>query len=86
MFFQEITPDTSGYMIAGFAVAFIVMALYVASLYLRARNLAQDMTMLEEMDKPASSAQTSSPRQLEKVRKPAVNKTAKTVTKKSSQK
>ena len=27
MFFQEATPDTSGYMIAGYAVAFIVMAL-----------------------------------------------------------
>ena len=25
MFFQEPTPDTSGYMIAGYAVAFIVM-------------------------------------------------------------
>jgi hypothetical protein len=58
MFFQEATPDTSGYMIAGFAVAFIVMALYVASLYLRARNLNQDRTMLEEMDQTASSPES----------------------------
>jgi hypothetical protein len=63
MFFQEPTPDTSGYMIAGFAVAFIVMALYVASIYLRARNLRQDMTMLEEMENPATPAQTNSSRQ-----------------------
>ena len=56
MFFQETTPDTSGYMIAGYAIAFIVMALYVASIYLRSRNLNQDMTMLEEMDKSATSA------------------------------
>ena len=53
MFFQELTPDTSGYMIAGYVVAFVVMGLYVASLYLRNRNLNQDMAMLEEMDKPA---------------------------------
>ncbi len=63
MFFQEATPDTSGYMIAGYAVAFILMALYVVSIYLRNRNLKQDMTILEEMEKPAQSVQVSSPRQ-----------------------
>jgi len=47
----ETTPNTSGYMIAGYAVAFIVMFIYVISLYLRNRNLKQDLTMLEEMDK-----------------------------------
>ena len=54
MLFQDATPDTSGYMIAGYAVAFIVMAIYVASLYLRNRNLHQDMEMLDEMNKPDS--------------------------------
>ena len=53
MFFQEATPNTSGYMIAGYAIAFIVMGLYVASIYLRSRNLHQDMTILEDMEKPA---------------------------------
>jgi hypothetical protein len=87
MFFQETTPDTSGYMIAGYAVAFIVMAIYVASIYLRTRNLNQDMTMLEELDKPAPPARTSSPRQPEKSPvKPRVNKSAKTATKKSRKK
>ena len=87
MFFQETTPDTSGYMIAGYAIAFIVMALYVASIYLRTRNLNQDVTMLEEMDKPAPPAQTSSPRQSRKSpAKSGNNKSAKTVTKKSRQK
>ena len=57
MFFQESTPDTSGYLIAGYAVAFLVMALYVASIYLRSRNLHQDMTILEEMEKPAPPVQ-----------------------------
>ena len=60
MFFQEPTPDTSGYMIAGYAIAFIVMALYVASLYLRSRNLHQDMTILEEMEKPAANSPSKS--------------------------
>jgi len=57
MFFQEPTPDTSGYMIAGYTIAFIVMALYVASIYLRTRNLNQDMTILEELEKPAPPIQ-----------------------------
>jgi hypothetical protein len=55
-------------MIAGYAVAFIVMALYVASMYLRSRNLKQDMTILEEMDKSAESIQASSSRQPGKAR------------------
>lgn len=80
MFLQETTPDTSGYMIAGYAIAFIVMALYVASIYVRNRNLKQDMTMLEEMDKaaaPVKAKTTGAPQQ---------KKTSKTVTKKSTKK
>lgn len=50
MFLQTPTPDTSGYMIAGYAIAFIVMGIYVASLYIRSRNLNRDMETLEEMD------------------------------------
>ena len=87
MFFQETTPDTSGYMIAGYIVAFLVMGLYVASIYLRNRNLKQDMTTLQELDKPAqpvhtvvrSQPQTTSPRSEN-------NKSAKPVTKKSRKK
>ena len=52
MFLQDTIPDTSGYMIAGYAVAFIVMGLYVLSLYLRHRNLNRDLAMLKEMDHP----------------------------------
>jgi hypothetical protein len=50
MFLQTPTPDTTGYMIAGYAAAFIVMGLYVASLYIRTRNLKRDKETLEEMD------------------------------------
>ncbi|HEX9333147.1 MAG TPA: hypothetical protein VF896_14740 [Anaerolineales bacterium] len=62
MFFQTTTPDTSGYMIAGYAVAFILMALYVISIYIRARNLTQDRMLLEEMDKPAPPVEVSRPK------------------------
>jgi hypothetical protein len=89
MFFQEPTPDTSGYMIAGYAIAFIVMGLYVFSLYLRSRNLHQDMTMLEEMENSAAKAkaQASSERQRQKgPAKPAGRKSNKTVTKRSGKK
>jgi cell division protein FtsL len=55
MFLQETTPDTSGYMIAGYAVAFIVMALYLVSLYIRTRNLNQDLNTLEEMERLAKT-------------------------------
>ena len=55
MLFQNGTPDTSGYMIAGYVIAFLVMGLYLASIYLRSRNLKQDMSMLEEMEKEEKS-------------------------------
>ncbi|MGZ9166682.1 MAG: hypothetical protein ACXW4U_16035 [Anaerolineales bacterium] len=87
MFFQELTPDTSGYMIAGYAIAFIVMGLYVLSLYLRSRNLRQDMTMLEEMEDSAAKAQASLERQRQKSSaKSAGRKTSRTVTKRSKKK
>ncbi len=55
MFFQEVTPDTSSYMIAGFAITFLVLAAYVASLYLRERNLKQDIDTLTELQKAAEA-------------------------------
>jgi CcmD family protein len=51
MFNLETPPDTSQYMIAGYAISFIVMLVYVFSLYLRSRNLKRDLSMLEEMDR-----------------------------------
>jgi hypothetical protein len=50
MFFQETTIDTSGYMIAGYAVFFIVSAIYLLSLYIRNRSLQRDLTTLEQME------------------------------------
>ena len=78
-FLQEATPDTSGYMIAGYAVAFIVMGLYVFSLYLRNRNLQQDLKVLEEMEQTSVQVQAKQPQ-------PKPQKVAKSVTKKRPQK
>jgi hypothetical protein len=38
-------------MIAGYAISFGVMLLYVVSLFIRHRNLKRDISMLKEMDK-----------------------------------
>jgi hypothetical protein len=49
--FLDTIPDTSRYMIGGYAFAFITMAIYLASLFIRNRNLNQDLSMLESMEK-----------------------------------
>ncbi len=43
--------ETSTYMIAGYAVIFIVMFLYLGSLMVRRRNLEQDIALLETLEK-----------------------------------
>jgi hypothetical protein len=45
----ETPADTAAYMIAGFAVIFGVMLVYVLSLYIRVRNLELDMEALNEL-------------------------------------
>ena len=51
MFFQDTTPDTSAYMIAGYTVFFIVMSIYLLSLFLRSRNLKRDLSLLKDLQK-----------------------------------
>jgi uncharacterized membrane protein YciS (DUF1049 family) len=58
MFFETI-PDTSGYMIAGYAVAFITMGIYIFSMVLRNRNLKQDLKTLESMQAEKPKAKKS---------------------------
>ena len=43
------TPDTSFYMCLGYGFFSIVMGIYIASMYLRNRNLKRDLEMLESM-------------------------------------
>jgi hypothetical protein len=50
MFFLDTPPDTSQYMVAGYAVAFGVMLIYVTSLFIRFRNLKRDLAALEELE------------------------------------
>jgi hypothetical protein len=50
MFFQEVPPDTSVYMIAGYVIFFAVTAIYVASLFIRTRNLSRDLETLKEAE------------------------------------
>jgi len=47
---MEPTPDTSAYMIAGYIVAFLVMGIYVFSLYIRKKNLQAELELLESDD------------------------------------
>ncbi|MEW5828714.1 MAG: hypothetical protein AB1846_07470 [Chloroflexota bacterium] len=51
MLFQDAPANTSGYMIAGYIIAFTVMTIYVISLVSRWRNLQRDLDTLEELDK-----------------------------------
>lgn len=47
---QDAPAQTSGYFIAGYAVIFGVMALYLASLIIRSRNLQHDMEVLNQLE------------------------------------
>ena len=47
MFLQDTPPDTSGYMIAGYTIFFVLLIIYLVSLFLRSRNLNADLTILE---------------------------------------
>lgn len=46
---MEITPDTSGYMIAGYIIAFLTMGIYIFSIYRRSKNLKQDLETLKSI-------------------------------------
>jgi hypothetical protein len=50
MLYAEGTANTVNYFIAGYVVFFTVMALYLASLVIRYRNLKQDLEVLQEME------------------------------------
>ena len=42
--------DTTSYFIAGYIIFFTVMLLYLASLFIRSRNLRQEYELLVELD------------------------------------
>ena len=47
---METMPDTSGYMIAGYAITFITMGLYVLGVYIRNKNLNEDLETLKSLE------------------------------------
>ncbi len=47
---QQAPPDTSGYMIAGYAVIFGVISLYLISFVVRRRNLREDIQVLQDIE------------------------------------
>ncbi len=50
LFIQDAPLETTNYMIAGYAVIFTVMLIYLASLAIRNRNLKQDVEVLQEIE------------------------------------
>lgn len=46
---QEGPAETTVYMIAGYAIVLVVMAVYIGSLWLRWKNLHRDREMLETL-------------------------------------
>jgi hypothetical protein len=51
---MEATPDTSAYMIAGYVIFFLVIGIYLFSLYIRTKNLRAELEILESLDEGAS--------------------------------
>jgi hypothetical protein len=47
---QDGPAETTNFMIAGYAVIFGVMLIYLVSLNVRRRNLRQDLEMLQELE------------------------------------
>ena len=72
--FQEATPDTSGYMVAGYAVFIVIMAIYLVSLFTRRRNLEQDWTTLQTIEAESKAATPAIPAPRQAARKPSVRK------------
>ncbi len=87
MFFDQGTPDTSVYMIAGYSIFFVIAIIYLASLLIRSRNLHRDLDTLESLQEekqapapasaPAAAAARAKPASAKAVKPgPARKKTA----------
>jgi hypothetical protein len=50
IYLQDAPANTTTYMIAGYAVIFGVMLIYLISLIMRRRNLQQDAEILESLE------------------------------------
>jgi hypothetical protein len=59
---QDTTPDTSGYMLAGYIIFAVIMAIYIVSFLARGRNLERDLSTLESMKAESKAVATQPPR------------------------
>jgi CcmD family protein len=50
VFFEGGPADTTGYFIAGYAIIFTVIAIYLISMFVRYRNLQKDYARLEGLE------------------------------------
>lgn len=50
---QQAPAETTRFMIAGYSVIFVIMLLYVISIFVRRRNLRRDLKILDEMEMEA---------------------------------
>ncbi len=48
---MDAIPQTTNFLIAGYAVIFVGFILYLVSLFVRYRNLHQDERMLDDLEK-----------------------------------
>ena len=71
---QDTTPDTSGYMLAGYVIFAVIMAIYIVSFLARGRNLERDLSTLESM-KAESKAMAPQPPRKRALRKAKAEKT-----------
>jgi hypothetical protein len=58
MFFDELPPDTSAYMIAGYGIFFLITAIYLVSLFVRTRNLDQDLGTIKGLQEESQATAT----------------------------
>jgi hypothetical protein len=50
IFAQQGPAETTSYFIAGYVIFFSVMLIYLASYFVRFRNLKQDIALLEDLE------------------------------------
>ncbi len=55
LFLQDAPANTTAYFIAGYAIIFSVMALYILSIFLRYRNASQELDILIDLEEKQES-------------------------------
>ena len=86
MLFDEIPPDTSSYMVAGYVIFFAITLIYVASLLIRQRNLDRDLLTLENLEEEREAAETAKPAGVKRTPSRAKSGNAKATKKKTARK